>query len=129
MKKLGAELSKLIDTLEGDAARFMRIALNNEAYRASVRALWPADAARFILDNTNAFYIREDKAPRKGPDKDKPYVVCEVCSQDPMARSELDARRELLHLELRRRGLTCEEMCIIPARGGMRSRHPFREEQ
>ena len=70
MKKLGAELSKLIDTLEGDAARFMRIALNNEAYRASVRALWPADAARFILDNTNAFYIREDKAPRKGPDKD-----------------------------------------------------------
>lgn len=129
MRKLAGELSKLIGTLEGDAARFMRIALNNDAYRQAVRTLWGEEAARFILDSTNAFYVREDTAPRKGPDKDKPYIVCEVCSQDPMVRSELDTHRELLHLELRKRGLAFEELRIIPARGTMRSRHPFREQE
>lgn len=129
MRKLAGELSKLIGSLEGDAARFMRIALNNDAYRQAVRKLWGEEAAQLILESTNAFYVREDAAPRKGPDKDKPYIICEVCSQDPLVRSELDARRELLHLELRERGLAFEELRIIPARGNMRSRHPFREQE
>lgn len=128
MKSLAGELSKIVSHLDGDAGRFMRIALNNECYRQAVAVVWDKRAARLILDSTNAFYVRADDSPRKGPDKDKPYIVCEICTQDPMVRSELDTHRELLHLELRKAGLEFEELRIKPARGNMRLRHPFREQ-
>ncbi|WP_165060167.1 hypothetical protein [Adlercreutzia sp. ZJ154] len=126
MKKLAGELSKVISNLDGDAGKFMRIARNNDCYKQAVNTIWNKNAACLILENTNAVYIREDPAPRKGPDKDKPYIVCEVCSQDSMVRSELDTHRELLHLELRKLGLNFEELRIKPSRGAMRSRHPFK---
>ncbi len=129
MMKLGAELSRIINSLDGDAAKFMSIALNNERYREAVHAIWPdVAAARLILEGTNGFYVREDTAPRKGPDKDTPYMVCVVCASDALIRSELDTHRELLHLKLRQLGIESEELRIVPARRGMKARHPFREE-
>lgn len=128
--KLGAELSKIVNHLDGDAAKFMSIALNNQRYREAVHTVWSDEAAaRLILEGTNGFYLREDTAPRKGPDKDKPYMVCVVCAADALIRSELDTHRELLHLALRQRGLQIEEVRIVPARRGMKAKHPFRENE
>ena len=126
MQNLSDCLEKLLRDLNADAAKFLRIAKNNDAYAEAIRALWPDEkAAQLILDHTNAFYIRNDERPRKGPDKDKPYIVCEVCIDDPLVRSEIDTHRELLQLHLRGAGLSFEELRIIPARRGMKKRHPF----
>ncbi len=46
---------------------------------------------------------------------------------EPLVRSEMDARREFMALRLRDRGLSFHELRIIPARRGMRQRHPFRD--
>lgn len=128
MKRIGQELSRIIGSLDGDAARFMSVALNNERYREAVRSVWAdPDAARLILEGTNGFYVREDTSPRKGPRKDEPYMVSVVCAADALIRSELDAHRELLHLKLREAGMQTEELRIVPARRGMKERHPFRE--
>lgn len=129
MQRIGSALAKVIGNLDGDAAKFMSVALNNQRYRQAVCELWPPEAARFILDSTNAFYIREDASPRKGPRKDEPFVVGIVCASDALVRSELDTHRELLHLKLRQLGMAIEELRIVPARRGMRDRHPFREEE
>lgn len=129
MMSLGGELSKVIGALDGDAAKFMSIALNNDRYRQAVRAVWPREEqARMILDGTNGFYIRQDTSPRKGPGKDEPYMVCTVCAEDALIRAELDTHRELLHLKLRQLGIQTEELRIVPARRGMKAKHPFREE-
>lgn len=126
MKDLSQSLANLVSSLEGYEEGSSNITANNAAYVASVREIWKSEAAcRVILDHTNAFYIRKDKRPRKGPDKDKPHIVCEICMDEPLVRSEMDARKEMMSLSLAKRGLTFDEIRIIPARRGMRQRHPF----
>lgn len=126
MPRLSTELKKVIGNLDGDAAKFFKIAQNNERYKQAVRDIWLDDApVELILAHTNAFYVRKDETPRKGPDKDKPYIVCEICADDPLVRSELDTHRELLQLALKKQGMDFEEIRIIPARRGMKNRHPF----
>lgn len=117
-------------SLDIDSAKQMQIALNNTRYREAVKSIWKdAEASRLILDHTNAFYVRIDELPKKGFPADKDYVVCEVCIDDALVRSEVDAHRELLEFALRSNGLTFEEFRIIPARHGMRTRHPFAESE
>lgn len=126
MKDLSQSLANLVSSLEGYEEGSSNITTNNAAYVASVREIWKSEAAcRVILDHTNAFYIRKDERPRKGPDKDKPHIVCEICMDEPLVRSEMDARKEMMSLALAKRGLTFDEIRIIPARRGMRQRHPF----
>lgn len=126
MRKLGQELSGLINSLGADATKFVRIADNNSIYEQAIKKIWiQREAADMILANTNGFYIVEDKTPKKGPDKEKPYMVCEIVASDPIVRSELNARREILQLYLIDAGLQFEDLRILPARRGMRGRHPF----
>lgn len=133
MATLGRELSQIIKDMNPDAAKFMRISRYRLAYVDAVRRTWadnPA-AAELILDHTNAFYIRKDDKPRKGPDKDKPYIVAEAYLDDSMLLSELNARREMVKLALAYEDIHVEEFRIIGSRMGMRKRHPFakREER
>lgn len=130
MKKLSSSIDSLIKELCPDAGKLLSASKRNAAYIEAVRKVW-ADpmASGMILDHTNAFYVMEDPRPKKGAYKDKPYIISEVCIDDPAVRAEVDARRELLALALRQNGLTFEELHIKPARRGMRGRHPFREEK
>lgn len=129
MKDLSKSLANLVTSLGGEESNLSKVMANNAAYVAAVRDIWTNEAAaRLILDHTNAFYIRKDERPRKGPDKDKPYILCEICLDEPLIRSEMDTRKEMLALALAKRGLTFNEIRIIPARRGMRQRHPFRDQ-
>lgn len=115
-----------MESLDVDSAKHMQIALNNSRYREAVKAIWKdEDASKLVLEHTNAFYIRIDEKPHKGFPADEDFVVCEVCIDDALIRSEVDAHRELLEFALRSNGLAFEEFRIIPARHGMRKRHPF----
>lgn len=116
-----------MDSLDADSAKLVQIALNNAKYRDAVKSIWKdAEASQLILDHTNAFYVRVDELPKKGFPADADYVVCEVCVDDALVRSELDAHRELLQFALRSNGLSFEEFRIVPSRHSMKSRHPFR---
>lgn len=127
MQSLSKYLDDCFKELDGDASRFLRIAKNNDAYVEAVRTVWPdEDAARLILDHTNAFYVRRDERPRIGPGKDRPYILCEICIDDALIRSELDTHKELLAMVLHQKGLSFNELRLIPARHGMRKKHPFR---
>ncbi len=126
MKKLSQAIGAFIEASGHDAKGIMNASARNLAYKNAVGHVWKrSEAAQMVLDHTNAFYVREDTTPRKGPDKDKKYIVCEICIDDPTVRSEVDNMRYLLELSLRSNGLTFNELRIIPARRGMRKRHPF----
>lgn len=126
MKSLSNCIEQLMESLDADSAKLLQIAANNAKYKQAVESIWKnAEASGLILAHTNAFYVRVDELPKKGFPADADYVVCEVCVDDALVRSELDAHRELLQFALRSNGLRFEEFRIIPARHGMRSRHPF----
>ncbi len=128
MQDLSKCVSAILGSLGPEAESVVKISSNNAIYAASVRDLWTTETAvRLILDHTNAFYVRKDDRPRKGPDKDKPYIVCEICMDEPLVRSEMDARKEMMALRLKARGLDFNELRILPARRGMRKRHPFKD--
>lgn len=127
MTSLNTELNYMLNALNPDMAKMVRVSRYREAYANAVQRTWRenAEAARFMLNHTNAFYIRKDERPRKGPDKDKPRILCEVCVDDPIARTELNMRQEILRLALAHEGIQYDEFRIIPAKMGMRNRHPF----
>ncbi len=126
MKSLSNCISQLLNSLDADSAKLARIAANNNRYRDAVRGIWKdADASSMILMHTNAFYVRRDEAPHKGATEANPYIICEVCVDDPLIRSELDTHKELLQFALRSNGLSFDELKIKPARRGMKDRHPF----
>ncbi len=127
MAKLGTEIAFILNELSADAGRMMRIERMRQAFARAVRKLWAGNpaAVRLILQHINAVYVREDARPRKGPDKHKPYYVCEVYSDDSTVRAELDNWRQLLKLALIEQGITFDEMRIFPSKFGMKERHPF----
>lgn len=128
VKDLSKSIANLVTSLGGSETGISDVMANNAAYASAVREIWKTEAAsRLILDHTNAFYVRKDERPRKGPDKEKPHVLCDICMDEPLIRSEMDARKEMLSLALKARGLTFDEIRIIPARRGMRQRHPFKD--
>lgn len=128
MKKLATSIESYIKAVCPDADKLISATKRNTMYMEAVRKVWKnKDASRLILDHTNAFYIRKDDRPKKGIYKDRPYMLCDICIDDPAIRSEVDVRRELLTLALKETGLTFDELRILPARRGMRDKHPFKE--
>ncbi len=128
MKKLSSSIESYIRALCPDADKLIASTKRNAIYVEGIRTVWKDElAAKMILEHTNAFYIREDDRPKKGMFKDRPYILCEICIDDPAIRSEVDTRRELLTLALKKTGLSFDELIIKPARRGMRDRHPFKD--
>lgn len=111
-----------------DGVKALKVARNLETYkRAVVLRTWRdnPECAKLVLGHTNAFYIRKDDAPRKGVDKNVPYILCEVCIDDPLVRSEVNFRQEMLRLDLAYEGLHFDELRVKPSKFGMKDRHPF----
>ncbi len=128
MKKLSSSIESYIRALCPDADKLIASTKRNAIYVEGIHTVWKDElAAKMILEHTNAFYIREDDRPKKGMFKDRPYILCEICIDDPAIRSEVDTRRELLTLALKKLGLSFDELIIKPARRGMRDRHPFKD--
>lgn len=128
MKKLSSSIESYIRALCPDADKLIASTKRNAIYVEGICTVWKDElAAKMILEHTNAFYIREDDRPKKGMFKDRPYILCEICIDDPAIRSEVDTRRELLTLALKKSGLSFDELIIKPARRGMRDRHPFKD--
>ncbi len=129
MRSFRFEAERIMTQANPQISRHLKIARYRSAYvDAIIRTCAPrSDMAAYLLAHTNAFYIRRDDTPRKGPDKDKPFIVCEVCVDDAMTKSELNMRQELLKLALAAEEIHFDEFRIITAKGGMRSRHPFLE--
>ncbi len=126
MQGISKLLTNVVEELGGEVANFAAIARNNIAYRTAVKNIWRDPSSRkLIFEHTNAFYIREDKTPKKGPFKNNPYIVCDIVLDDGLVRSEIDTHRELLMAHLLNEGLEFEKINIIPAKGNMRNRHPF----
>lgn len=127
MKSLAHEISSLMHVLGEDANKYLSIANNKAIFKEVVLEIWKDPSAHdLILSHINAFYVRKDERPKKGPDKDKTWYICEICSDDPLIRSELDTHRELIALGLKKRGLEFEDLSIKPSRRGMKEKHPFK---
>lgn len=129
MKKLSTQLEQFFKELDIDAKDMIDSAKRKRAYKNAVRKIWKDEqASDLIFAHTNAFYIRKDDRPKKGEFRDKPYILCDICIDDPTIRSEIDSRRSILEIALKDEGLSFNELRIIPARRGMRKRHPFIDE-
>lgn len=127
MARLSTEIAFVLSELSSDAGRMMRIEHMRQAFARAIRKLWANNPAtvRFVLSHINAVYIRKDDKPRKGPDKDKPFYVCEVYSDDSGVRAELDNLRQILEMNLHEQGLSFDEFRIFPSKFGMKERHPY----
>lgn len=129
MARLGTEIAFILRSLSSDSARMVRIEQVRSAFARAVRKVWSGNptAVRLILKHTNAVYVRNDDRPRKGAAKDKPYIVCEVYSDDSTVRAELDTWQQILQLALAEQGVSFEEFRILPSKMGMKERHPFQK--
>ena len=126
MQSLTSLLTKTVDELGGEPAKFNAVANNNAAYKSAIQKVWSDQvSSQLILQHTNAFYVRLDERPKKGADKNRDYYIGEVVIDDPVVRSEIDTHRELIFCHLKVSGINIDELKIIPAKGNMRKRHPF----
>lgn len=105
----------------------LRIARNNAAFARSVRRVWadnPA-AATFILVHVNSLYIKREDAHQAAVRGSASYGCLGVYLDDPMARAELNARREALVAVCRTEGLDFDEIRIHASARAMRDRRAF----
>lgn len=129
MGSLAYEIVSLMQGLGDDANKYLSIASNKAKFKEVVLEIWKDPSAHdLILSHINAFYVRKDERPKKGPAKDEVCYICEICSDDSLIRSELDTHRELIALGLRKRGIEFEDLYIKPSRRGMKDKHPFRQD-
>ena len=126
MGSLNIELGRLMAATMPESAYALKVQQNLRAYERAVRRTWchSDEAAALVLAHTNAFYVLRDERPRKGPRAEAP-LIGEVCIDDALVRSEVNAQRELLLHGLACEGVVAEELRIVASRRGMRDRHPF----
>ena len=124
MQSLKTGLDHQIAHFGEESAKAFKVARNNAAFERAVQQTWSEnpDAADYVLAHVNSLYFAKDDALRKGEAKAHERYVLGVYLDDPMARSELNARREVLMLHLMRQGLRFDELRIIPSTMGMRER-------
>lgn len=127
LKEISKCINQFLMSMDADAAKLAKNINNNNIYKKAVESIWKdKEASSLILTHTNAFYIRKDDKPCRQYAEKGANILCEVCIDDPLVRSELDTHRELLQFALRTNGLTFDELRIIPSKGNMRKRHPFK---
>lgn len=129
MQSVETGLTNLLASLDADTTKAFHIAQNNQRYKNAVRSTWAdnPDAAEYLLAHTNSLYIKKDETPRTGPDKDQDRFVLGVYLDDSMARSEVNARREMLRLALAQEGNHLDDIVIHPATRGVKEHHLFPE--
>lgn len=129
MESLSTLSKQFLGSLGPEAAKMMRIQQIKERYRVAVKRTWrdnPA-AADLVLAHTNGMYVTKDDRLRTGPDKHKDRIIFGVYLDDPVVRTEFDARQQLLVFALHQEGMGFDELRILPAKWDMRQRHAFPE--
>ncbi|MBB3170854.1 hypothetical protein [Parvibacter caecicola] len=127
MRHVSLESQTLLKDMPPQFAKTLGLMPLYRTFIDGVRATWadnPA-AAEYLLDKVNAVYLRTEQ-PRGGRLRDVPTTVFEVMLSDAMSRSELNARRESLKLNLALRGISCDELRIGASKRGMLQRHPLK---
>lgn len=127
MQSIATGITNYIASLDPEEAKAMKTAEYNAVFAESVRELLrrSPDAAEYLLAHVNAIYFVKDRTPRKSSAGDADPVVLKVVLDDSASRVELNAYRELLALEMHKRGFRFERVEIIPAKGNMRQRRLY----
>lgn len=127
MPNLSDALNELMGDFGVDSRKLLAVARNKDAYRSAIHDIWKdEEAASLVLEHTNAVYVRDDEHPKVGKVGEGTPKVFEACIDDALIRSEMDTHKELLAVALKRAGLEFDSIRIVPARWGMRDKHPFK---
>lgn len=126
MRHISQEASALLKDMPPQFAKKQGLMPLYQAFINCVRITWADNppAASYLLSKVNAVYLRTEE-PKGGRLRDKPITVFEVMLSDAMSRSELNARRESLKLQLALCGYHCDEFRIGASKRGMLQRHPL----
>ena len=105
------------------------IAQNNTALARAIIATWSAaeSAALFLLAHINGMHICEDTRAYKGDTENKKHYLMNIYVDDPLAKTELNARREMLLHYLHMENITVEEIVLFSATRGMKQRKLYPE--
>ena len=97
-----------------EARKQIRAAQIEDMYQQAVQQVFKA-AAPLVLKHTNAVYCFEEKGTAQ-------FVVY---ADDGSIRASLDARQELLKIDLFKQGLRYSSFKALPAQKSIKARHPF----
>lgn len=127
MQSVGTGLSNLLGAMSPEQAKAARIARNNARFKAAVLRTWAdsPDVAHFLLAHTSSLYFKKDESLRTGPASGAGRFEMGVYFDDPMARAEFNARREVLRIGLAQEGIRTDGIVIHASRNDMRGRHLF----
>ncbi len=130
MPSIATELNRFAQQLNLDSDSDLELEQINKAFIHAIESTCKDNAgmAKEILKHTNGFYIQKDDTPKKGSQKNQSFLVCGICIDDPLVRSEVNLRREMIQYDLIGQGYNVDEIRIIPAKRGMKQRHPYIEE-
>lgn len=129
MKSLGGSIEGFLGNKIPQHASALKIRQNNQRFSEAIRDTWAdmPESADYILAHINSLYIGPDKQPRKGQQSEQTPMVLGVYIDDPLARTELQARKETFTHWARRHGLSFESLILHSSYGGMRERTAFPE--
>ena len=105
------------------------IAQNNAALARAIIATWATaeSAALYLLSHINTMYICEDTRAYKGDAEQQKHFIMQIYVDDPLAKTEINARRELLLHYLHVEGISAEEIILFSATRGMKQRKLYPE--
>ena len=129
MQSISTGITNLIARLDSEKAKALKIAQNNKIFEEGVRLVWKdnPDAANYLLAHVNSIYIMKDETLRKSAYRGERVYSLTVCMDDSIAKSELNARRERLHMVLRQSGMHFHELRIQGATRDMKYRKLYPE--
>lgn len=135
MRKLGEGIKDIMGGLGStgsDAKRRARRAMMVRSWWKSAVTSIYGKGSDYILSHTNEVYIvKGDEVDVKRFDRPSAGRrlggrVLVVYSDDSMVRSDLDNRQEFIKLYFESVGEHIDEMDILPSKGDMKKRHPFK---
>ena len=129
MKTLGGSIEGYLGNTAPNHASAAKIRQNNQRFCEAVQDTWAdmPESAHYILAHINSLYIAADTKPRRSAASEQPPMVLGVYVDDPLARTELQARKETFTHWARRHGLSFDSLILHASYGGMRERHAFPE--
>lgn len=129
MKTLGGSIEGYLGNTAPNHASAAKIRQNNQRFCEAVQDTWAdmPESADYILAHINSLYIAADTKPRKGMASEQPPTVLGVYVDDPLARTELQARKEPFTHWARQHGLSFDSLILHSSYGGMRERHAYPE--
>lgn len=129
MRSIGSDIATILAKSRVSGGLALRVARNNAAFARSVRRTWadnPA-AATFILAHVSSLYFKRESPEAAAVRGAGSYGCLGVYLDDPMARAELNARREILSTACRSEGLDFDELRIHASVRSMRDRRAFED--